>query len=178
MNIRYTVIGLTVIGISGLAAWHYRGLKWRFGAVALLSDFDDANHFGEVENVTNDEEVVSGRPATVAVRKRVRRKLAHTLANLAFMQFGQRSRNVDGNLEITRKFIRDRVRELYPRCRHYDAAIAIEFAVELSFVPPQDAIDLKHFVATPEWVSRTTGSPSWFWWVLGSVKSPRVERGG
>lgn len=84
-------------------------------------------------------------------RKGWRKRMSVALGNEGLAQFGPRTRDA-ANLLVTRKFLRDRLKEAQHKdLRKADASVIIEEALDYSFLPPQHAIDRAAMMSTPEY---------------------------
>lgn len=169
-NLRFGFVSL--LSTVGLAAWQYWRFRHRIGALRILLDFDDDN---DAEGSPFADDSVELLKTVMHCRKRTRRRMAYILANKAYLQFGTRV-NDEANCMITRKFLRDWCKSHLAKLRDYDASVAIDTAVPLSFIPPKGILEIRRYQDTVEWKGRVNGRFTWFWWV-GSGLSPRsLER--
>lgn len=84
-------------------------------------------------------------------RRRIRgcglRRIAYSLADKAYLQYGYRS-DSEANRLITRKFMRDHIGQ-FEDIRDKDAAQAIDIALELSFLPSEAWKQMAAITRTP-----------------------------
>jgi hypothetical protein len=125
-------------------------------------DGSDGKDVGEVLVIERERGHVSLEP-NIRIRVRKHDRLARALAEEGYFQFGARQRTPE-NLMITRKFLRDKL-ALHSDLRKRDAAMALDLALTLSFVPTQQWLDMEKVVGTSKWSRRVDPTGSYFGWV-------------
>lgn len=174
-------VGIAVlVGLLCLAAYvFYRFLRWVFAwflvgaeirAGDLISDFDSAEE--DLCEIFTDRVHPEGTPVVmrkIRVRAHRLKKMAFSVANDAYFQFGYREAS-EANKLITRKFMRDALSGLKD-LRRSDANQVIDMALPLSFLPSRTMKDMAIIVNTDTFLDRQS-LESVGWW--GSL--PRFWR--
>ncbi len=145
------VLIATAIAITALTVLKYIGRRRLEGkALSWLDRF--GNHEYEMEDCLEQGAPSGGEGPDGQVRgwrrepRGLRSKLAFVLADEAYLQFGRRERSQANDL-VTRKFLRDLCRER-KGLRAKDMSAAIEVALALSYVPPQEMFEVEAYRST------------------------------
>ncbi len=127
---------LAAFGIIFISLWLLTRSEAERKAAAWIKRYQDADV--ELEEAVKE---TAGEGCKVARRlpRTALRDIADSLANEAYFKFGRRS-HTQANIMITRQYMRDLIVG-YPSLRKKDAMVAIDMALDLSFVPTEAAIE-------------------------------------
>lgn len=185
----YNIPDYVLVGGSGLllAPFFYIGYKlikmlaihlsrFEWKAEAIIRDYDTNVFFSfeemlKMERLNSGFPLVNGIPTVEGARQRFRPRrsydLAYSLAYEAYLEFGHRPRS-DANLLITRKFMRDMIKECKD-LRAKDAGGIIDTALYLSFLPSRCLREMNEIDDTYAFKDRRSDRPgqSPWWWPFG-----------